>query len=92
MGGTKVGGDPTTIGEAARQFHTTKSSVHKHPHGIAAATRQGESGCGDAHLAAALARFNAAYGQFVNDVGIELNALATLTDSVAADLRKAGGS
>lgn len=91
MGGTKVGGNPTTIAAAASQLHKAKTSVETRPAGITSSTRQGETGAGDAVLSAALARFNAAYGQFVSDVGIELNALATLADSSAADLNKAGG-
>ena len=91
MGGTKVGGNPTVIGQAAHDLHATRTTVATRPTGITAATAQGAGGCGDAHLSAALNRFGAAYAQFTEDVGTELHALATLADSASSDLHRAGG-
>lgn len=91
MGGKKVGGNPTVIGEAARALHARRTSVDTRPAGITTATGRAAGGCGDAHLSAALQRFGAAYGQFTGDVGTELNALATLADSASSDLHLAGG-
>jgi hypothetical protein len=91
MAGSKVGGSPAVISEAARGLHSAHAEVRTRPAGIGSATGQGATGCGDAHLATALSRFNAAYGQFVSDVAVELAALAVLADSASADLNKAGG-
>jgi glucokinase len=87
-----VGGDPVSIAAGGAQLSSTGKSVATRPWGISSAQSAGSPASGGSPVDAALARFAAAYGEFVGDVALELAALGAVAASTAGDLNVAGGT
>lgn len=90
MGGT-VGGDPAAVGAGGARLLTASRQVGVRSTGMSQAGSVGVSACGGSVVAAACARFVAAYSQFATDLSAELNALGTLATNGADDLSAASG-
>jgi hypothetical protein len=84
--GGYAGGDPDSIGAGGAQLLRAAGSIGSRATGVDRVGARGGPACGSSPVAAALARFVAAYSQFVTDVGIETTALATLAGNAATDL------
>lgn len=85
------GGDTDALASGGDTLTTAGRDVASTREGIAACGRAGGAGAGGSPVGAAMQRFAAAYGVYLDDTGTQVQALGTLARATGEDIAAATG-